>query len=50
MADYARIYGFRIYTAKEIKGREEEYVMVAKNSYISIGDFELLEEIMDKDL
>ena len=49
MAVYAQRYGFRTYIKKEICGREDDFVCLDGDCYISNADFEMLEEIIDKE-
>lgn len=49
MAAYARIYGFRTFGKKDIRGREDEFTYIDANCYVSNGDFAVLEEIIENE-
>ena len=49
MAAYARIYGFQVVDGKHIEGREEEFTCLGGNCYLSNGEYEMLEEILEKE-
>lgn len=49
MAAYARIYGFQVVDAKSIKGNEDAYTSVGDGRYLTNGDFEMLEEILNNE-
>lgn len=49
MAAYARIYGFQVVDGKHIEGREEEFTCLGGNYYLSNGEYEMLEEILEKE-
>ena len=49
MAAYARIYGFQVVDGKHIEGREEKFTCLGGNCYLSNGEYEMLEEILEKE-
>ena len=49
MAAYAKIYGFRLYGKKEIRGNEDDFIGLGNDCYISYGDYEMLVEIIEKE-
>ena len=49
MAAYAKIYGFQLYGKREIRGKEDDFIGLGNNCYISCGDYEMLEEIIEKE-
>lgn len=49
MAAYARIYGFRLYGKREIRGNEDDFISLENGCYIASGDYEMLEEIIEKE-
>ena len=49
MAAYARIYGFQVVDGKHIEGREEEFTCLGGNCYLSNGEYEMLEEIIEQE-
>ncbi|MBP3394021.1 MAG: hypothetical protein J6M38_05845 [Lentisphaeria bacterium] len=49
MAAYARIYGFQVVDGKHIEGREKEFTCLGGNCYLSNGEYEMLEEILEKE-
>ena len=49
MDAYARIYGFQVVDSKHIKGLEEEFTCLCGNCYLSNGEYEMLEEILEKE-
>ena len=49
MAAYAKIYGFQVVDRKHIKGRDEEYTWLGDNCYLSNSEYEMLEEILEKE-
>ena len=49
MAAYAKIYGFRLYGKREIRGNKDDFIRLGNDCYISYGDYEMLEEILEKE-
>ena len=49
MAAYARIYGFQIVDGKYIQGHEEEFTCLGDDCYLSNGEYEVLQEILEKE-
>ena len=49
MDAYARIYGFQVVDGKHIKGREEKFTCLGGNCYLANGEYEMLEEILEKE-
>ncbi len=50
MAVYARIYGFLVCSISDILGHEEDYVSIGEGNYLAIGEYAMLEEILEKEL
>ena len=50
MAAYARIYGFFVFESQEIAGKEEFYIEIGENCFISNGDYAMLEEILNENI
>ena len=49
MAAYAIVYGFRLYSKKNIRCHEEDYTWIGNDCYMTNGDYAMLEEILDKE-
>ena len=49
MAAYAIVYGFRLYSKKNIRRHEEDYTWIGNNCYMTNGDYAMLEEILEKE-
>ena len=48
MTVYAKLYGFQIVASNEIK-QEEDYTCLRGNCYLSNGEYEMREEILEKE-
>jgi len=49
MAAYAIAYGFRLYSGKNIADKEEDFTWIGENCYMTNSEYEILEEILEKE-
>ncbi len=49
MAAYAIAYGFRLYSGMNIDDNEEDFTWIGENCYMTNSEYEILEEILEKE-